>query len=212
VRRFFQELPRHFREIGQVAPSSRLLARKLVEPVRKGEGPRRILEVGAGTGSITAELIRALAPGDTLIVCEINNRLLKLLKVNLRRDPECRARLHQVEFYNSPVQELRLNQDQGSLSVIISSLPFSNFSPEMVREILDLYAYLLKEDGVLCFYEYVGLRKLGQPFRSPSERKRVREVARVIREWRDSRSLEGKLNTSLTLLNFPPARTLVGRY
>ena len=212
MKRFLSELPRSFQEIGQVAPSSRALARRLTAPLRETQPPRRILEVGPGTGSITKELLRLLGAGDILVVCEINSKLLEILKRDIERDREINQRLRQVEFRNMPVQELRAIDQPGSFDVIVSSLPFSNFDPQMVREILDLYRWLLVPGGSLSFYEYVGLRRAGQCFRSKRDRKRIREISHVIRDWKVNRALEGELKTSLTLLNLPPARTLVGKY
>jgi len=210
MKKFLKELPKNFREIGQVAPSSKALAQSLSKPLRELSSPRRILEVGAGTGSITREIISALRDGDELIVCEINSRLLELLELDLRDALE--SHKGKVRFVNAPVQELRASETEGSFSIIVSSLPFTNFSPDLVREILELYAYLLQPGGFLSFYEYVGLRPLGQFFRNSSDRARVKAVGGEIERWKSQRKNDGALSSSVTLLNLPPARTLVGRY
>ncbi|MGU3432881.1 hypothetical protein ACNHUS_07660 [Actinomycetes bacterium M1A6_2h] len=51
---FLREAAQHFREVGAVAPSSASLAGALSSPLEVGASPRSVLEVGAGTGSVTA--------------------------------------------------------------------------------------------------------------------------------------------------------------
>src|SRR5437660_7835944 len=55
---FIRESRRHFHEIGSVLPSSRFLARALVSEMKKTQGPCRVLEVGSGTGPVTAQVVR----------------------------------------------------------------------------------------------------------------------------------------------------------
>ncbi len=55
---FLLEAVRDLRTTGAVAPSGRTLARLLTDPVQKhGAPPLNVLEVGAGTGSVTRTLI-----------------------------------------------------------------------------------------------------------------------------------------------------------
>ncbi len=212
MKKFLAELPKNFKEIGQVVPSSRVLAKTLTRSMKHGMAPRRILEVGPGTGSVTRELLKTLIPGDKLVVCEINVRLLEALRNRLVHLSEYQRHSHQIVFLGLPVQELRRRERTHSFDCIVSSLPFTNFTPSMVREVLDLYEWLLKPGGTLTFYEYLGLRRAGQVFRKEHERERVRGVERVIDEWKRERARRGGLKTEVTLLNMPPARTVEARF
>src|SRR5260370_5739986 len=82
---FFRESRRHFGNTGSFLPSSRFLARALVSELRKSRGPegsapRRILEVGPGTASVTREILQHMHPGDRLDAVELNSRFAALLK------------------------------------------------------------------------------------------------------------------------------------
>lgn len=212
MKRFLQELPKNFQEIGQLVPSSRVLAKRLSRAVDMVDGPRRILEVGAGTGSVTKELLREMEEDDSLVVCEINPRLLEILKEELSENPRYQPLVDRVEFHTMSVQDLAMIFEEQSFDCIVSSLPFTNFTPEIVTEILDLYEWLVKPGGTLSFYEYVGLRKVGQVFRSEEDRVRVRRVHEVLENWKIERALRGEFRSSVTFLNLPPARTLEARY
>src|SRR5579862_8779302 len=60
--------------IGAVAPSSGALARLIASLVRLGSG-EAILELGAGTGSVTRALLEIGVPRDRLYVIELDVRL-----------------------------------------------------------------------------------------------------------------------------------------
>src|SRR5262249_13446954 len=77
---FFRETRRHFRNTGSLLPSSRFLARSLVSELRMPRGPARILEVGPGTGSVTAQILRLLLPGDMMDAVEINSHFVTVLQ------------------------------------------------------------------------------------------------------------------------------------
>src|SRR5205085_11946719 len=83
---FLRESRRHFRDTGALLPSSRFLARALVGELRKPRGPSRILEVGPGTGSVTAQVLRLMAPGDRLDAVEINSHFISLLQGRFERE------------------------------------------------------------------------------------------------------------------------------
>src|SRR5260370_26038981 len=77
---FFRESGRNFRNTGFLLPSSRFLAHALVSELKKRRGSGRILEVGPGTGSVTAQILRLLLPGDRLDLVELNPHFIHLLQ------------------------------------------------------------------------------------------------------------------------------------
>ena len=79
-REFFGEFRRHYFTTGSILPSSRSLARALVSPMRRRTAPARILEVGPGTGAVTAEILRQLRPDDRLDIVEINEHFIQVLE------------------------------------------------------------------------------------------------------------------------------------
>lgn len=209
---FFKELPKSFAQIGQVVPSSPMLARTLARPVRESIGSINVLEVGSGTGAVTKQILKALGPEDTLVVCEINRRLLDLLRKDLSDNRDFFRHRERIKFYRGPVQSLKRRGNYGSYDIIVSSLPFSNFDAETVYEILDLYRKLLKPNGVLTFYEYLGLRKLGALIKKPAERERMKAVDGVVKQWKKALRELGKVKTDVTLMNIPPALSFEVRF
>lgn len=203
---FLKELPKSFSQIGAMVPSSPALARLMVRPIKEAYGPLNILEVGPGTGPFTRRIIRLMGPQDKFTICEINSRFLALLKDKLERLPEYKRNQKQISFFEGPVQDLGRNFTQPRFDVIISSLPFSNFSPELVADILDLYRRLLKPDGTLSFFEYVGLRKISAAFSKRDVRDRLEKVDCVINNWFEQIEADhGVVEKEVSLLNLPPA-------
>lgn len=207
---FLRELPRSFTEIGAMLPSSPLLGRAMVKPLREGakldRRPLKILEVGPGTGPFTRQILRFMGPEDTFTVCEINARFLHLLQRKLAHNKSFQRNADRVQFVQCPVQELRTQGIGDQFDIIISSLPFSNFMPETVEEILTLFRDMTAEGGRVIFCEYIGLRKISSVFSTPAGRKRVEGVERVIQQWSNRVSTDGgEVRKRLSLLNVPPA-------
>ncbi len=50
-REFFSQFRQQYFTTGSIWPSSRALGRALAAPMRKAKPPRRVLEVGPGTGA-----------------------------------------------------------------------------------------------------------------------------------------------------------------
>lgn len=209
---FFRELPQRFSQIGMVMPSSPSLARSMVRPIKRASQPVAILEVGPGTGPVTKQILKNMGPEDSLLVCEINRAFLKSLKKRLARNPDFCFHRKRVRFFLGPVQELAKRNLKGKFDVIVSSLPFSNFTPELVEEILCLYQELLSDKGTLTFYEYLGMRKIGALIQPEHERERIKAVDQVVKRWRERFEGTGRLKKELTFLNIPPAMTLEANY
>ena len=57
IRAFFGEFRKQYRNTGSILPSSRALGRALAGEMSKVNFPRRILEVGPGTGAVTREIV-----------------------------------------------------------------------------------------------------------------------------------------------------------
>src|SRR5262245_5314051 len=69
---FLRQLQTSFTSIGALIPTSRYAARMMASECARRAGPRIILEVGPGTGAITAEIVRIMRPGDRLTLVELN--------------------------------------------------------------------------------------------------------------------------------------------
>jgi phosphatidylethanolamine/phosphatidyl-N-methylethanolamine N-methyltransferase len=193
---FLRESKRHFRNTGSLLPSSRFLAGALVSELRKPRVPSRILEVGPGTGSVTAQIIRHMLPGDRLDAVEINGHFITVLQRRL--DQEWPWRRHQVQLIHDGVENLA---GAGRYDYIVSGLPLNNFPVAQVRDIFQAYSRLLKPGGTLTYYEYVFIRQLKTPFVNRRERRRLYRVGRVVTGY--IRAYQ--VRRQQILMNVPPA-------
>ncbi|MEZ4868854.1 MAG: phosphatidylserine decarboxylase [Caldilineaceae bacterium] len=152
---FLQEFIRHISEVGAVLPTSTYAADALAAEIARHQGPKRVLEVGAGTGAITAQLVRYIQPGDELVLCEINETFMTLLQARFTREALFQRVASQTQF--SVASILDLSDDVG-FDFIISAIPFNNCPPDFVDAVLAHYRRLLKPGGVLSYIEYMGGR------------------------------------------------------
>jgi len=195
---FLRESRRHFRNTGSLLPSSRFLARALVGELRKPRGPSRILEVGPGTGSVTAQVLRLMTPADRLDAVEINSHFISLLEDRFEREWlfwRCRD---QVQLVHDAIENL---PGEGVYDFIISGLPLNNFPVAQVREIFRVYNRLLKPGGTLTYYEYALIRQLKSPFVNRRERRRLYCVGRVVGDY--IRTYQ--VRRQQVFMNVPPA-------
>ena len=202
---FIRELPRSFAQIGAMLPSSPALGRAMVRPIRDANRPLNILEVGPGTGPFTRQILKLMRSEDRFTICEINPRFLSLLKRNLQTNEHFQRHSDRVTFFEGPVQDILESELEGKYDIIVSSLPFSNFTPQTVDEILSLFSQLIAEDGTVTFLEYLGVRKVSALFSSRRSRERLAGVDEVIQQWTDRVEEEGEVKKKISLLNVPPA-------
>lgn len=203
---FLRELPKSFSQIGAMLPSSPALGRAMVRPIREAHRPLNILEVGPGTGPFTKQILKLMRSEDRFTICEINGRFLSLLRRNLSRNEHFRRNRDRITFFHGPVQELPGSAAfRGQFDIIVSSLPFSNFAPETVDEILSLFRTMLAEEGSLSFIEYLAVRKVTALFSTRRSRERLVGVEKVIQNWIDRAETDGQVRKRISLLNVPPA-------
>ena len=209
---FVRELPRSFGEIGAMLPSSPALAELMVAPIKKANRPLTILEVGPGTGPFTRRIIKLMGPEDHFVICEINPRFLNRLKQTLSRNPDYSKHKDRISFFQGPVQELPHSDLPKHYDVIVSSLPFVNFDPQVVDEILALFKKLTREGGSLTFCQYVGVCRIRELFSNRPNRQRVQGVEAVVDNWCRKVSQEGQVRRRVSFLNVPPAMAIEFNY
>ena len=160
-------------------PSGRHLAKALARYVAEpAPAPRRIVEVGPGTGAVTRHIISALQPLDRLDLVELNESFVAQLKNRFQTDPHFNSASDRTRVLHCPVQEL---PSESTYDLIISGLPLNNFSVDLVERILHTLLNLLTPGGTLSFFEYIALRRMKSFFSGPVERRRLRGIQHAMR-------------------------------
>lgn len=183
---------------GSVWPSSPALARVMTRSFREAGSPRRILEVGPGTGPFTKHILEALEPGDEFHLVEINQEFCRELESKLlgpfRKDnPDCT-----VELHATPIQETEV---EGRFDFIVCGLPFNNFPPSDTRAIFKSLMEYLKPEGELVYFEYAGVRGFRSTVVGRTGREKIRRIDAHGKSMR--RRFGG--HRELVLANLPPA-------
>jgi|ERR1043166_630683 phospholipid N-methyltransferase len=196
--RFYRQFRDQYHTTGAILPSSRGLARAMTRPMRQAKGPRRILEVGPGTGAVTAEIVRRMRPGDQFDIVEINAEFVACLGQRFAEEPDFRRRRSQSRIIHSPLQEVA---GEHVYDFVISGLPLNNFSLELVADIYRSYERLLKRTGTLTSFEYVWIRAMKMPFVGASERDRLQKLTVFL----EDKIRRHQIGEEIVLLNVPPA-------
>ncbi|GAA0379449.1 methyltransferase domain-containing protein [Streptomyces blastmyceticus] len=204
LRPFLREASRTMRTTGAIAPSSSRLGAGLAAPLPASgtRGPVRVLEVGAGTGTVTRVLAGRLGPGDRLEAVEVNPRFVRLLLAALRSDPVMAAASERIRIVPQSITELPLAEH--GYDMIVSCLPFTNFEPDLVRSLLERYLTALVPGGHLTYFGYLGTQATRTLVSSRAETARHRAVAAVLAEFSARYGSGG--GHRVVWRNLPPAR------
>ena len=176
---FVRQFVRRYHTTGAILPSGRRLASALCRYVAEtnGHAGRQILEVGPGTGAVTARLVRVLRPDDRLTLVELNDEFVRHLESRFAGETAFQAVKGRSEIVHSRLEDL---PGEGQFDRIISGLPLNNFATAEVERILKTCARLLRPGGVLSFFEYIAIRRVKQVVSGRAERQRLREIGQLL--------------------------------
>jgi phospholipid N-methyltransferase len=127
------------RSVASFAPSSRFMARSVVKNI-DFDSAKCIVELGAGTGPITAELVRRVRPQTRLLVIELDPVLCGRLK----------SRFPQVDVVQGDACHFdKLLHDRGIHQVdhVCSGLPLPSFPADLRDAILATSSRMLVPGG-----------------------------------------------------------------
>ncbi|MGL6095179.1 MAG: class I SAM-dependent methyltransferase [Fimbriiglobus sp.] len=137
VRKFI----RHGTNIASVAPSSQYLARMILKGI-DWDTAKCVVELGAGTGPVTVELLRRAKPHTKIVIVEIDHDFCNRLRA---RFPQADI----VEGNAAQLDELLKARGIDTVDHIVSGLPLPSFTPELRESIMASAAKCLGETGVL---------------------------------------------------------------
>ncbi len=183
---------------GAVAPSSPALAKAMTKSLRLHSGPKRMLEVGPGTGPFTKQMLMAMRDGDELHIVEINPTFAQRLDRTLLQPFQQKHPQRFVHLHCEPIETAGVT---GKFDYIVCGLPFNNFPPALVRSIFRRMIALLEEEGELAYFEYAAVRVMKGSFVNKEGRKKLGQIGAV------GKVLSKRHNGTrkLVLGNFPPA-------
>jgi phospholipid N-methyltransferase len=199
-RMFWRAFRSDYLHTGSLLPSSRFLGRELAANLRGDRRPGRILEIGAGTGPVTEQIVRHLRPEDRFDAVEINGELVRVLCDRFEVDgpSPLEGEPQRIRVLHTPIEDL---PGRHVYDHVICCLPFNNFPIKLVRAIWENIHRLTAPGGTFAFFEYVAVRRLKMPFVPPPEKKRLRLVGRHLgREIHDCQFRARKV-----WCNVPPA-------
>ena len=141
---FLHELHDAPASIGAICPSSGQLARAMVAAVPLA-GSGLVVELGAGTGCVTRELLaRGVAP-ERLRVVEQSQRFAQHLRKQFASIPVLQGDAAQLS---------NLLPSGSAVDAIVSSLPFRSLPAQIARDVLNQWRTLLPEGAVVVQFTY----------------------------------------------------------
>lgn len=172
---FFKRLLQNPKHAGDIAPFSQSVVGQLSKhlDLRSDDMPWRILEVGAGVGSITRSIVPQMKANDQLDVIEIDRECCKLLKDRYKDDK--RISIHCASILDW--------KPDYKYDFIISTLPMNSFSAEYVDQILTRYQQMGTREACCTYVEYIGLEKLSLAFANKEKRDAITNRRKLIKSY-----------------------------
>lgn len=181
----FSRFLRSPRTVGAVTPSSRAVGEALVEHIDFSR-PARLVELGPGTGALTAPIVEKLGPHIDFLAVDIDPAFCR----------EIRKRWPAVECVCASAEQLHsIAAERGLFPVdhILSGLPFASLPMQITRQILESITESLRAGGTFSTFQYV------HAYRLPSAVAFRRQM---------SVKMGSTPHARLVLRNFPPAIVL----
>ncbi|MDA8369690.1 MAG: methyltransferase domain-containing protein [Nocardiopsaceae bacterium] len=198
---FVRQAFRTFRATGAVAPSGPALAHSLTKYIDEREdpdAPLSIMEAGAGTGPVSRAIAAHMRDGDTVDLVESNPEFAGYLQELLDTDPDLSRVRDRVAVHQALVTDLGPDR---RYDVIISGLPFANFTAEEVREIMEYYFTVLRPGGHLSFFGYLYTKQVKAVIAPRADYLRQARSSWVVDEW----VTRYGIGSERILPNIPPA-------
>ncbi|MET4558895.1 phosphatidylethanolamine/phosphatidyl-N-methylethanolamine N-methyltransferase [Lysinibacillus parviboronicapiens] len=151
---FFTEFIKHPKNTGAISPSSKLLAKKMVESISCHEA-QCIVELGPGTGSFTKEIVKRKGQQTKLVLIENNEVFSTALKKKYQDDSSVIVIHGSAENLRTYLTSLHIKK----IDYILSGLPFTSLEPAVSSRILNSVHDTLEENGEFITFQYSLIRK-----------------------------------------------------
>jgi phospholipid N-methyltransferase len=162
--RFLRAFAANPRQVGAILPTSRYAVRDMLD-LGDVPGADLVVELGAGTGVQTGEILARMKPGARLIAMEIDPALARLLEKRFA-DPRLRVVCDSAENVTDHLSGERAD-------VLVCALPFTSLEPGLRRNILDSLPRVLAPRGTALVIQYSPLIQSELRRLFPSVRRRI---------------------------------------
>ncbi|MFJ8260991.1 class I SAM-dependent methyltransferase [Rummeliibacillus sp. NPDC094406] len=150
---FLTEFIKQPKNIGAISPSSKKLAKKMIETICF-EKAQCIVELGPGTGSFTNELMKRKEQSTKLILIENNKVFFEKLRKQFEHEPSVIVIHGSAE--NLCIYMSTLNIEK--IDYVVSGLPFTSLNPDISSCILRNVKDCL-DDGEFITFQYSLVKK-----------------------------------------------------
>jgi phospholipid N-methyltransferase len=130
------------KRIASFAPSSRFMARKIIDGIDWAT-TKHIVELGAGTGPITAEMVKRARPETKIVVIELDPVLCGRLQDRFRGTPNVEVILGDATKFG----DLLLARGIPKVDHVLSGLPLPSFPAAARDAVLETSAKTIAEGG-----------------------------------------------------------------
>lgn len=188
---FFSQFVKSPTTVGSLFPSSTKLAKEIVRQIPGKEisgPPRRYLEVGPGLGTFTTELVEKLRAEDRLFLVEFDEKFAEILRKKF-------GHLKNVTTVHGDFTQFH---SDIPFDYCVSGLPLAAFDPETVKKIYNVFDRIVKKNGVLAYFEYLGIPQ----FKKLTLNEKFKQVLAL----KDSYFSKHQGSSTDVWQNLPPAR------
>ena len=138
---------RNPRTVGAVSPSSRAMARMMVEHI-PADRPVTVVELGPGTGSFTAAIVKRVARGSRILAIDLEQSFIEQVR---RRWPTVEAVCGSAVDLEKLLKERKITHADH----FICGLPFATLRKDETSSILDGIQRSLKPGGTFTTFQYL---------------------------------------------------------
>jgi phospholipid N-methyltransferase len=162
--RFLRAFVANPRQVGAVLPTSRSAVRDMLD-LADLPGAELVVELGAGTGSQTGQILERLRPDARLVALEIDPALAELLSARYD-DPR-------LQVVCGSAEQLAGHLGAERADVLVCALPFTSLEQGLRRRILDQLPRALAATGTAVVIQYSPLIESELRRRFGSVRRRI---------------------------------------
>jgi phosphatidylethanolamine/phosphatidyl-N-methylethanolamine N-methyltransferase len=176
VHTFAKGFLRSRKNVGAIFPCSHKVGEELARYFDEHKGKRRILEVGAGTGSVSTVIVEKMHDGDVLDMVELDSGFCDVLN----------ERFADVKNASVNCCSILDWHPKHKYDLVVCTLPFVSFEAPFVEAVLKHIMRLTKRGGHMAHVEFIILPTLNDLALFGEKHKKFTESHAVVNDFLDS--------------------------